>query len=128
MSLSWLTIRDLEYVVAVAQTLHFGKAAQACRVSQPALSAQIKKVEDLLGLRIFERTNRRVSIGDKGKAIVEQANRILEEVNRLSELGGEDTAPLSGTLRLGCIATLGPYLMPHLLPGLRKRFRKRGFS
>ncbi len=127
MALSWLTVRDLEYVVAVSQTLHFGKAAQACRVSQPALSVQIKKVEDLLGVQIFERTNRRVSVGEKGRAIVQQAQRILEEVNRLSDLGGEDTAPLSGALRLGCIATLGPYLMPHLLPGLRKAFPKARF-
>ena len=122
MDLSWLTIRDLEYVASVAQHLHFRKAAEACRVSQPALSTQIKKVEDQLGVMIFERTNRRVQLTPRGQILVKQVSKILEEVQLLGNLSKSDSAPLSGPFRLGVIATLGPYLMPYLLSPLRKKF------
>ena len=121
MNISYLTLRDLEYVVAVADCRHFGKAAESCHVSQPALSAQIKKVEDFLGLQLFERSNRNVVITPLGKLVARQARIVLEEAQKIAALA-KSNSPLSGTLRLGVIATLGPYLMPHLLGALRKQF------
>jgi LysR family hydrogen peroxide-inducible transcriptional activator len=122
MDISWLTIRDLQYVTAVAEYRHFGKAAQACHVSQPALSAQIRKIEEVLGLPLFERTNRSVMITDAGAAIAEQAKVVLEEAEKLVALAAPAKQALSGTFRLGAIATLGPFLMPHLLGPLRTTF------
>jgi len=121
MNISSLTLRDLEYLVAVADRRHFGKAAESCHVSQPALSAQIKKVEDFLGLQLFERSNRKVVITPLGELVARQARIVLEEAQKIAVLA-ESKSPLSGTLRLGVIATLGPYLMPHLLGELRKQF------
>src|SRR5690242_14172011 len=123
MNISWLTLRDLQYLVAVAQHRHFGKAAAACHVSQPALSAQIRKIEDVLGVQLFERSNRRVAITATGEAVVHQARVVLEEAEKISELTTE-RQPLTGPLRLGSIATVGPYLMPHLLAPLRKAYPK----
>src|SRR5688572_5952112 len=111
MNISWLTIRDLEYLTALAEHRHFGKAAKACHVSQPALSAQIQKVEQMLGVDLFERTNRSVMITDMGAAIAEQAKVVLDEAQKLVSLAAPEQKPLTGTLRLGAIATLGPYLM-----------------
>lgn len=122
MSISWLTIRDLEYLTALAEHRHFGKAAQACHVSQPALSAQIQKLEQMLGVDLFERTNRSVMITDMGVAIAEQAKVILDEAQKFVSLAAPEQKPLTGTLRLGAIATLGPYLMPHLFGSLRDAF------
>jgi LysR family hydrogen peroxide-inducible transcriptional activator len=123
MNISWLTIRDLQYLVSVAQHLHFGRAAKATHVSQPALSAQIKKIEDFLGFSIFERTNRRVALTERGAAVVEQARVILEEAEKLTSLtGSEKRKQPAGTLRMGIIATLGPYYVPEFLPAIRKHF------
>lgn len=124
MNISWLTLRDLQYLVAVADHEHFGKAASACNVSQPALSAQIRKIEDVLGVQLFERTNRRVTITSSGRAVADQARIVLEEAAKISDLTSSSREPLSGTLRLGVIATVGPYLLPHLLAPLRKEFPK----
>jgi LysR family transcriptional regulator, hydrogen peroxide-inducible genes activator len=124
MNISSLTLRDLEYLVAVADRRHFGKAADACHVSQPALSAQIRKIEDFLGVQLFERSNRNVVITPIGDQVARQARVVLEEAVKIAALAQETTEPLSGSFRLGAIATLGPYLMPHLLGPLRKRFPK----
>lgn len=127
MNVSTLSLRDLEYLVAVAEHEHFGRAAEACHVSQPALSTQIKKTEDFLNVVLFERTNRRVVITPLGRDIVAQARVVLEEAAKIAVLAQASTAPLSGTLKLGAIASVGPYLMPHVLGALRKRYPKLQF-
>jgi LysR family transcriptional regulator, hydrogen peroxide-inducible genes activator len=124
MNISALTLRDLEYLVAVADRRHFGRAADACHVSQPALSAQIRKIEDFLGVQLFERSNRNVVITPIGEQVARQARVVLEEAGKIALLAQETSQPLSGSLRLGAIATLGPYLMPYLLGPLRKKFPK----
>ena len=124
MNVSSLSLRDLEYLVAVADHQHFGKAAEACHVSQPALSSQVAKLENLLGLKLFERSNRRVAITSDGLRVTKQARVVLEEAAKIPLLASPVAEPLSGLLRLGAIATVGPYLMPHLIPKLRKRFPK----
>jgi LysR family hydrogen peroxide-inducible transcriptional activator len=124
MNISALTLRDLEYLVAVADHRHFGKAAESCHVSQPALSAQIRKIEDFLGLRLFERSNRNVVITPEGERVAQQSRVVLEEARKIAAIAQNAAEPLSGSLRLGAIATLGPYLLPHLLGGIRKRFPK----
>jgi LysR family transcriptional regulator, hydrogen peroxide-inducible genes activator len=124
MNISALTLRDLEYLVAVADRRHFGRAAGACHVSQPALSAQIRKIEDFLGVQLFERSNRNVVITPIGEQVARQARVVLEEAGKIALLAQETSQPLSGSLRLGAIATLGPYLMPYLLGPLRKKFPK----
>lgn len=122
MNISWLSMRDLQYIVAVANYQHFGRAASHCNVTQPALSSQIKKVEDLLGQPLFERNNRNVSITPIGQAVIHQAQVILDEGQKLLTLARSNHAVLSQSLRLGSIATLGPYLIPHLLAPLRKQY------
>jgi len=121
MSVGALSLRDLEYVVAIAEHGHFGRAADACGVSQPALSAQLKKLEERLGVRIFER-GRRVMVSEAGAAVVAQARTVLEEARKLLASAGGARGPLAGPLRLGLIATLGPYLLPRLLRPLRRAF------
>jgi LysR family hydrogen peroxide-inducible transcriptional activator len=124
MNVSSLSLRDLEYMVAVADHQHFGKAAEACHVSQPALSSQVAKLENLLGVKLFERSNRRVAITSDGQRVTKQARIVLEEAAKIPLLAAPVAEPLSGLLRLGAIATVGPYLMPHLIPKLRKHFPK----
>ncbi|WP_160122959.1 LysR substrate-binding domain-containing protein [Rhodovarius lipocyclicus] len=124
MNVSGLSLRDLEYVVAVAENLHFGRAAQACSVSQPTLSAQIRKLEDWLGFDIFERAPRQVLLTERGQQVVSQARIILGESRRLLELAQAGGEPLSGNFRLGVISTLGPYLLPLLLKPLRDAYPK----
>jgi LysR family hydrogen peroxide-inducible transcriptional activator len=122
MNVNALSLRDLEYVVAVARFGHFSRAASYCHISQPALSNQVKKVEDILGVKIFERTNRKVLVSQVGETIVKQANLILEEAFKLSELSNLGSKPLTGKLKVGSIATLGPYYIPYLLSPLKKSF------
>ena len=122
MSIGALTLRDLEYVVAVAEHRHFGRAAEACAVSQPTLSAQVKKVEDLLAIQLFERTRRRVFVTPIGEEVAALARAVLQDVRRLLDASGSRREPLGGHFGLGVIATLGPYLMPHLLGPLKHRF------
>ena len=124
MNVSGLSLRDLEYVVAVAENLHFGRAALSCSVSQPTLSAQIRKLEDWLGFDIFERAPRQVMVTERGQHVVAQARIILGESRRLLELAQAGGEPLSGTFRLGVISTLGPYLLPLLLKPLREAYPK----
>ena len=121
MLLNRLSLRDLEYAVAVAEERHFGRAAARCHVSQPALSAQVKKLEAALGTRLFERTPRGVIVTEPGKHLLRQARRMLDEGRRFLELASASGA-LSGELRIDAIATLGPYVVPHILRPLRRRF------
>ncbi|WP_159996959.1 LysR substrate-binding domain-containing protein [Roseomonas sp. 18066] len=124
MNLAGLNIRDLDYVVAVAEFLHFGKAAQSRNVSQPTLSAQLRKLEETLGVTLFERGARGVLVTAAGAPLVAQARVILAESRRLGELAMAAAEPLTGPFRLGVIATLGPYLLPLLLAPMRARYPK----
>lgn len=115
-----MTLTELRYIVAVARERHFGRAAQSCFVSQPTLSVAIKKLEDELGVMLFERGPGEVSVTPVGHRVVEQAQRVLEEAAHLKELAKAGSDPLAGTLRLGAIYTIGPYLLPKLIPILRR--------
>ncbi len=117
-----MNLRDLRYVLAVAEHGHFGKAAEASFVSQPTLSGQIKKLEEELGVTIFERTNRSVEITPIGEQLLVHARRVLEQVEAMENLARSAQDPLAGPLRLGVIPTLGPHLMPLILPSLRRDF------
>jgi LysR family hydrogen peroxide-inducible transcriptional activator len=119
--LSGLSLRDLEYVEAVAELKHFGRAADRCGVSQPALSEQIRKLEAHLGVALFERTKRRVALTTHGEALLRPIERILTEARHLMALGRQQDAGLSGVLQLGAIETLGPYYLPAVLALLRAR-------
>jgi LysR family hydrogen peroxide-inducible transcriptional activator len=115
-----VTLTELRYIVAVARERHFGHAAQSCFVSQPTLSVAIKKLEEELGVTLFERGPGEVSVTPVGQRVVEQAQRVLEEASRVKELAAAGHDPLAGTLRLGAIYTIGPYLLPKLIPVLRR--------
>jgi LysR family hydrogen peroxide-inducible transcriptional activator len=116
-----LTLTELRYVVALAQERHFGRAAQKSFVTQPTLSLALAKLEDELGVKLFERNKNEVLLTTRGQAIVEQARRVLDEVGKIPHIarGGQDQ--LAGALRLGVIPTIGPYLLPELIPILKKR-------
>src|SRR6185369_5982027 len=116
------TLRQLQYVVAVADELSFRRAALRCHVSQPALSAQLAQVEAGLGVRIFERDRRRVLVTAAGRDLVLRARRLLLEADDLAESGRRASDPLTGTLRMGVIPTISPYLLPLAAPKLRARF------
>jgi len=117
-----VNLRDLKYLVAVADTHHFGQAAEQCFVSQPTLSGQIKKLEEELGVILFERTKRSVETTQPGEAIVAQAMQVLEQADALQQLAQSHQDPLRGALRMGAIPTLSPYLMPLILKPLKKRY------
>ena len=110
-----MTLRELEYIIAVADTLSFSRAADHCHVSQPTLSAQVKKMEMALGITIFERNNRRVYVTDVGMEIVQSARRILMDVAVIKETARASRDPLSGRFRLGAFPTLASYLFPKIL-------------
>lgn len=114
-----MNLRDLKYVIAIAETQHFGKAAERCFVSQPTLSGQIKKLEDELEVTLFERTNRSVEITPIGEAILQHAYRIMEQADSITQLARSHSDPLAGPLRLGAILTISPYLMPLILLPLK---------
>lgn len=116
-----MTLTELRYIVALARERHFGRAAEACFVSQPTLSVAVKKLEDELGVPLFERRANEVNVTALGERIVAQAQRVLEEVEALKQLAAQGQDPLTGPLRLGAIYTIGPYLLPHLIPALHKR-------
>ncbi len=115
-----MTLTERRYIVAVARERHFGRAAEACFVSQPTLSVAVKKLEEELGLTLFERGPGEVSVTPAGRRIIEQAQRVLEEASRIRELAAAGKDPLAGPLRLGAIYTIGPYLLPKLIPILRR--------
>jgi LysR family hydrogen peroxide-inducible transcriptional activator len=122
MSLAGLNLRDFEYIVAVAEERHFGRAASRCNVSQSALSVQVRKVEALLGIQIFERTNRRVVVTALGVRVVERARDLLRVGQELIDLRGLGRRPFGGGLALGAIPTIGPYLIPLVLRQLLERY------
>lgn len=115
-----MTLTELKYIVAVARERHFGRAAGACFVSQPTLSVAVKKLEDELGVTLFERSAGDVSVTPIGERIVSEAQRVLEQVQTIKQLAEQGKDPLSGPLRLGAIYTISPYLLPYLIPRLRE--------
>ena len=110
-----MTLTELRYIVAVARERHFGRAAEACFVSQPTLSVAIKKLEEELDVKLFERGTAEVSVTPLGEAIVRQAQSVLEQAAAIKEIAKRGQDPLSGPLRLGIIYTIGPYLLPELV-------------
>lgn len=119
-----MTLTELRYVVALARERHFGRAAEKCFVSQPTLSVAIRKLEDELGVTLFERGASDVTVTPVGTRIVEQAQRVLEETAAIKQIAATGKDELAGSLRLGAIYTVGPYLMPQLIPLLHKRASK----
>jgi len=117
-----MNLRDLGYLVALADHKHFGRAAAASFVSQPTLSTQIRKLEDELGVSLVERAPRRVMLTPIGREIAERARKVLADVAQMGELARRSRDPEAGSVRLGLFPTLAPYLLPHVLPGLRARF------
>jgi LysR family transcriptional regulator, hydrogen peroxide-inducible genes activator len=113
------SLRQLQYAVAVAESLSFRKAAERCHVSQPSLSAQLAQMEEVLGVRLFERDRRRVLLTSAGKRLVERARRVLLEADDLFVEAKRAGDPLVGTLRLGVIPTVSPYVLPSVAPALR---------
>jgi LysR family hydrogen peroxide-inducible transcriptional activator len=110
-----MTLTELKYIVAVARELHFGKAAEACFVSQPTLSVAVKKLEEELDVKLFERTANEINVTPLGQEIVRQAQVVLEQAAEVKEIAKRGKDPLSGPLRLGLIYTIAPYLLPHLV-------------
>ena len=110
-----MTLTELRYIVAVARERHFGRAAEACFVSQPTLSVAVKKLEEELDVKIFERGGNEVSVTPLGEAIVRQAQVVVEQAAAIKEIAKSGKDPLSGPLKLGIIYTIGPYLLPELV-------------
>ena len=114
------TFRQLEHLVLLAEHGHFGRAAAACHVTQSTLSASIKELENILQASLVDRTKRRVVLTPLGREIVERARRILRDGEDLVEAARAESEPLSGTLRMGVVPTIGPFLLPNILPRLRR--------
>lgn len=123
-----LTLKQLRYFAALAETLHFGKAAKLCNVSQPALSMQIKDLEAHLGVTLVERSPTKLLLTFEGQEIAKRARNILMSVQDLSELVSHHRHPLAGRLRLGVIPSIGPYLLPKLLPAVHQAYPKLELS
>lgn len=121
-NLAGLSLRDLEYVVAVADLGNFMRAAERCHVTQPSLSVQIRRVEERLDTVIFERTTRKILVTEQGSRLVDQMRKVLVEGRRLLDMALRPQHAFGGTLRLSAIATLGPYYFPHVLADLQKAF------
>lgn len=119
-----MTLRDLQYLVALAEMRHFGRAAHKCHVSQPTLSAQLKKLEEYLGVTLIERQPRRVALTAAGQAVVERARRMLRDAEDIRTLARASQDPLGGQLKIGLIPTLGPYLLPRIAPRLKRALPK----
>lgn len=119
-----MTLRDLQYLLAVEQTRHFHKAAEQCFVSQPTLSGQIKKLEQELGVQLIERTNRRVNMTEVGMQVVKQARQVFSDVDVIKNIVQSYQDPLEGDMRVGLIPTIAPYLLPVIMPTLNKTFPK----
>ena len=117
-----MTLTELKYIVAVARERHFGRAAQVCSVSQPTLSVAVRKLEEELGLQLFERGPAEVSLTRAGVDVVEQAQRVLDQAQQIPELAARGANPLAGPLRVGVIPTIGPYLLPTLVPQVMSDF------
>jgi LysR family hydrogen peroxide-inducible transcriptional activator len=116
-----MTLTELRYIVAVAQERHFGRAAERCFITQPALSLAIQKLEENLGATIFERRKNQIALTPLGEKVVRQAQRVLEEAEQIKLIVAQGKDQLAGPLKLGVIATVGPYVLPDLIPLLHKR-------
>jgi LysR family hydrogen peroxide-inducible transcriptional activator len=123
-----LKLKDLRYLVAVADHRHFGRAATRCFVSQPTLSAQLKKLEQSLGVQLIERAPNNVSLTAAGEEVVARARRIIETSDELVALARSQLDPLAGRLRLALLPTIGPYLLPRVVPAIRKRLPRLELS
>lgn len=117
-----MNLRELQYLVALDEERHFHKAAQRCFVSQPTLSGQLKKLEQELGVLLVERSKRQVRMTEVGTAITDQAREILAGVKNMHDIAQSFQDPMAGELHVGLIPTLAPYLLPHIMPVIRKRF------
>src|SRR5271163_677787 len=115
-----MNVRDLKYLVALADTGHFGKAAERSCVSQPTLSAQLKKLEEYLGVKLVERQPKNVQLTEVGRQIVVRARRMLDEGDEIVALARSNTDPLAGKLKMALIPTIGPYLLPRVMQKFRK--------
>lgn len=115
-----MTLTELRYIVTLAEEKHFGRAAERCHVSQPTLSVAVKKLEEELGLPLFERNKNHITVTETGQRIVNQAQRVLDEVNVIRDMASVGKDQLRGPLRVGAIYTIGPYLFPHLMPELHR--------
>ena len=115
-----MNLKDLKYLVALADTGHFGKAAERTFVRQPTLSAQLKKLEDYLGVKLVERQPKNVQLTEVGKQVVVRARRMLSEGDEIIALARNNTDPFAGRLKLALIPTIGPYVLPRVMPKLRK--------
>jgi LysR family hydrogen peroxide-inducible transcriptional activator len=121
-----MNLKDLKYLVALADTGHFGRAAQRTFVSQPTLSAQLKKLEEYLGVKLVERHPKNVQLTEVGRQIVARARRMLSEGDEIVALARNNTDPLSGKLKVALIPTIGPYLLPRVMQKLRKALPQLG--
>ncbi len=117
-----MTLRELQYLIVLNRTRHFGQAAEACFVTQPTLSTQIRKLEEELDVQLFERDQRHVFPTQVGEMIVKRAVRIMHEVEQIRETARSASDPESGTLKLGIFSTLAPYLLPHIVPDIRRQY------
>lgn len=117
-----MNIRDMEYLVALEETQNFRKAAERCHVSQPTLSTQIKKMEETLEVVLIERGNRHCLITPAGKQIVDKARKILMEMSAIQQIANRHADPFQGTLKLGMIPTVAPYLVPLIIPVLHQNY------
>lgn len=117
-----MNIRDLKYLVSLVEHQHFGKAAAACFVSQPALSMQIQKLEDVLGVSLLERTNKSILFTEEGRVIAERARQILHQVEEIHALAKLAKDPYQGELKIGIFPTLAPYFLPKIIPSLSKKY------
>lgn len=117
-----MKLQDLRYLVAIAEHRHFGRAAEACFVSQPTLSTQLRKLEGELGVELVERSSRHVLLTATGERIAERARAVLREAEAISEIARQARDPESSSIRIGLFPTLGPYLLPHVVPAVRARF------
>lgn len=115
-----MTLTELRYITTVARTKHFGRAAEACFVSQPTLSVAIRKLEEELGVTLFERNRADVTVTPLGERVIEQARKVLESADEIKQIVSEQSDQLGSPIKLGVIYTIGPYLLPYLIPGLKK--------
>ena len=115
-----MTLTELRYIVTLAAEKHFGRAAERCFVSQPTLSVAVKKLEEELGVTLFERSKSHITVTETGKQVVEQAQRVLDQVGVIKDIAQAGKDQLSTSLKVGAIYTVGPYLFPHLIPELNR--------
>ena len=116
------SMKQLQYLVALADTQHFGRAAERCYITQSTLSAGIRDLESVLGIAVAERTNRQVLITRAGRQIADRAKAILQEAEEVMDMARADLSPMTGEMRLGVIPTIGPFLLPRVLPALREKY------